>query len=120
MKFVRIRHQKKYLNFCTNFTDRSEWVHLPCKVNDLYSLEAVFKKWDKNKYAIVRYDCQKNKPLRIVSYVIKGKDLIRGKDLLLYEYLPSMNFSVVKNGFNSYKEASEALERMKENERNII
>lgn len=98
---------------CRVFTDRSEWVHLPCKAADLYSLKAIFKKWIKNKYAIIRYDCQKNKPHKIVSYDIQGKELLKNEDLLLYDYLPSMNFTVIANGFNSQEEAEKALERMK-------
>lgn len=102
---------------CCDFADRSEWVQLPCKAEDLYSLKAVLKRWIKNKYAIVRYDCQKNKPYKIVSYDIRGKELLKNEDLLLYDYLPSMNFTVIANGFNSYEEAEKALERMKENEK---
>ena len=87
---------------------------MPRKVEDLYSLEAVFKKWVKNKYAIVRYDCRKNKPYKIVSYDIRGKELLKNKDLLLYDFVPSMNFTVIANGFNSLEEAEQELERMKE------
>lgn len=102
---------------CDGFDDLSEWVHLPRKVEDLYSLKAVFKKCVKNKYAIVRYDCRKNKPYKIVSYNIRGKELLKNEDLLLYDFVPSMNFTVIANGFNSQEEAEKALKRMKENDR---
>nr|DAT79923.1 MAG TPA: hypothetical protein [Caudoviricetes sp.] len=100
---------EEFARNCKNFTDRSEWVHLPCEVGDLYSLKAILKTWIKNKYVIVRYDCQKNKPYKIVSYDIRGKELLKNEDILLYDYLPSMNFSVIANGFNTREEAEKAL-----------
>lgn len=82
---------------------------LPCNMDNVRELNVYYKHHIKNKYAIVRYDCQRRKPYKIVSYDIQGKMLLQNKDIKLYDYLPSMNFTVILDGFDTKEEALEAL-----------
>lgn len=82
---------------------------LPCNMDNVRELNVYYKHHIKNKYAIVRYDCQRRKPYKIVSYDIQGKRLLQNKDIKLYDYLPSMNFTVILDGFDTKAEAEKAL-----------
>lgn len=82
---------------------------LPCNMDNMLELNVYYKHHIKNKYAIVRYNCQRRKPYKIVSYDIQGKRLLQNKDIKLYDYLPSMNFTVILDGFDTKEEAEKAL-----------
>lgn len=84
-------------------------VVLPCGMDNVRKLNVYYKHHIKNKYAIVRYDCQRGEPYKIVSYGIQGKELLQNEDIKLYGYLPSMNFTVILDGFDTKEEAEKAL-----------
>ena len=84
-------------------------VVLPCGMNNVRKLNVYYKHHIKNKYAIVQYDCQRRKPYKIVSYDIQGKELLQNEDIKLYDYLPSTNFTVILDGFDTKQEAEQAL-----------
>lgn len=84
-------------------------VVLPCGMDNVRKLNVYYKHHIKNKYAIVRYDCQRGRPYKIVSYDIQGKELLQNEDIKLYGYLPSTNFTVILDGFDTKAEAEKAL-----------
>lgn len=103
-------------NWCDNeISDIADYllkngvIVLPCNMDNVRELNVYYKHHIKNKYAIVRYDCQRRKPYKIVSYDIQGKRLLQNKDIKLYDYLPSMNFTVILDGFDTKEEAEKAL-----------
>ena len=83
---------------------------LPCGMDNVRKLNVYYKHHIKNKYAIVRYNCQRGRPYKIVSYDIQGKELLQNEDIKLYDYLPSMNFTVILDGFDTKEQAEKALQ----------
>lgn len=65
------------------------------------------------KYAIVEYYCRQGKPLKIAGYYIYGEELKTGKSLICWHWLPSTNFVVVENGFDSEEAAALRLKELK-------
>ena len=84
-------------------------VVLPCGMDNVRKLNVYYKHHIKNKYAIVRYDCQRGRPYKIVFYDIQGKELLQNEDIKLYGYLPSTNFTVILDGFDTKEQAEKAL-----------
>lgn len=78
-------------------------------MDNVRELNVYYKHHIKNKYAIVQYSCQRGKPYKIVSYDIQGKRLLQNEDIKLYDYLPSMNFTVILDEFDTKEEALKAL-----------
>ena len=81
--------------------------------DNIKSIEIHYKKWSDWKYAIVKYCWCKNTPRKIVAYQETGIDLLTNKILKTFQWLPSLNFIVIQEGFNSHEEAEKALEKMK-------
>ena len=65
------------------------------------------------KYAVVRYTCRQGKPLKVASYYIYGEELKSGKPLICWHWLPSTNFCVVEDGFDSEEDAARRLKELK-------
>ena len=65
------------------------------------------------KYAVVRYTCQQGKPLKVASYYIYGEELKSGKPLICWHWLPSTNFCIVEDGFDSEEAAAIRLKELK-------
>lgn len=65
------------------------------------------------KYAVVRYTCQQGKPLKVASYYIYGEELKSGKPLICWHWLPSTNFCIVEDGFDSEEAATLRLKELK-------
>lgn len=63
------------------------------------------------KYAVVKYTCRKGQPLKVASYYVYGEDLKTGEPLVCWSWLPSTNFAVLEQDFNT---EAEATARMKE------
>lgn len=87
--------------------------NVPCSMDNVRELNVYYKHHIKNKYAIVQYRCQRGKPYKIVSYDIQGKRLLQNEDIKLYDYLPSMNFTVILDGFDTKEEAEQAIQALK-------
>lgn len=98
---------------CENFKDKNLYIKLPISIEDCFAIEVKYRKFSNTMYAIVRYDCQESKPYKIVSYQIYGRDLIKNESLIIYDYYPSMNFSVIENGFITEDAAKKKLEEIK-------
>lgn len=64
-----------------------------------------------DKWAVVKYYCRKEKPLKVASYYVYGEELKTGKQLICWHWQPSTNFTVIEDGFGSEEEA---IARMKE------
>lgn len=93
-------------------------IELPCKVGDVSNIIIGYKN-PCSLYAIVRYDCRQNKPMKVLKYQITGKDLLKNEDLLTWEWCSSLNFSTVEDGFKTKEEAETRLKELKlKNERN--
>lgn len=103
---------------CENFKDKNLYIKLPRNLEDCFKVEVTYKKFSNTMYAIVRYDCRENKPYKIVSYQIYGRDLIKNEPLIVYDYYPSMNFSVIENGFITEDAARKRLEEIKRERKN--
>mgnify|MGYP006899736958 CR=1 FL=1 len=92
---------------CENFTDRSEWVHLPCKVGDtVYYFDGAYYLKNKSMWKI--------KPIKVTELSTKI-----GRSGKLYPLSIIANgtryplTSIGKRLFLTRKEAEEALEGMK-------
>lgn len=77
------------------------------KVDIYYSTPHVIK------YAVVRYTCRQRKPLKVASYYIYGEELKSGKPLICWHWLPSTNFCIVEDGFDSEEDAARRLKELK-------
>ena len=67
----------------------------------------------KTKYAIVEYWCQQGKPIKLASYHVYGEELKSGKPLICWNWLPSTNFTVVEDGFDSEEDANRRLKELR-------
>lgn len=65
------------------------------------------------KYAVVRYTCRQGKPFKVASYYIYGEELKSGKPLICWHWLPSTNFAIVEDGFDSEEDAARRLKELK-------
>lgn len=65
------------------------------------------------KYAVVRYTCRQGKPFKVASYYIYGEELKSGKPLVCWHWLPSTNFVIVEDGFDSEEDAARRLKELK-------
>ena len=81
------------------------------KIENAREVEIHYKRPYVYKRAVVRYYCRKGKPLKVASYYIYGERLNTGEPLRCWEYLPSTNFNIIEDGFNTEEEA---IARMKE------
>lgn len=81
------------------------------KIENAREVEIHFKRPYQYRWAVVRYVCRKNKPLKVASYYIYGEKLYTGEPLRCWEYLASTNFNIVVDGFET-EEA--AVAKMKE------
>jgi hypothetical protein len=81
------------------------------KIENAREVEIHFKRPYQYRWAVIRYVCRKNKPLKVASYYIYGEKLYAGEPLRCWEYLASTNFNVVEDGFGTEEEA---IARMKE------
>lgn len=103
------RFVKETIEFVADYLLGNGVIVLPCGMDNVRKLNVYYKHHIKNKYAIVQYDCQRGKPYKIVSYDIQGKELLQNEDIKLYDYLPSMNFTVILEGFDTKEEAEAKL-----------
>lgn len=93
---------------CEDFADRSEWVHLPCRVGDTV-------------YTIHNASLSHYKVVEIIINDFVWAKLYNGEYSGEYKSeLICLDFSFNEFVFLTREEAEKALERMKENERNII
>lgn len=93
---------------CEDFADRSEWVHLPCRVGDTV-------------YTIYNASLSHYKVVEIIINDFVWAKLYNGEYSGEYKSeLICLDFSFNEFVFLTREEAEKALERMKENERNII
>lgn len=76
-------------------------------------VEVHYKPPYKTKYAVVQYCCRKGKPLKVASYYVYGKELKTGTPLICWHWLPSINFNVVENNFDTEEEAMVKLKELK-------
>lgn len=95
---------------CEDFTDRSEWVHLPCKVGDtVYYFDGAYYLKDKSRWKI--------KPIKVTEISTKiGRS---GKLYPLSIIANGTRYSLTSIGeklFLTREEAVKALERKKRNE----
>lgn len=91
-------------------------IELPCEIKDIREITVAYKDYGNPLFAIVRYYCQQNKPYKILEYHIVGKELISGKDKRVWEWYPSMNFSLIEDGFTSKEQAEAKLKELKDKE----
>ena len=66
------------------------------------------------KFAIVEYYARQGKPLKVVSYYIYGEELKTRKLLRCWDWVASMNFSVLEDNFATEAEATVRLKELKE------
>ena len=92
---------------CSDFTDRSEWVHLPCKVGDIvYYFDGAYYLKNKNNWEV--------KPIKVTEFSTKI-----GRSGKLYPLSIIANgtryplTSIGKTVFLTREEAEKALEGMK-------
>lgn len=65
------------------------------------------------KYAIVEYFARKNKPLILASYYIYGEELKTGKQLICWHWLPSTNFVILEDGFETEAKANARMQELR-------
>jgi len=80
-------------------------------IENAAKVEVHYKPPYETKYAIVEYFARKKKPLMLASYYIYGEELKTGKQLICWHWLPSTNFVILEDGFETEAEADA---RMKE------
>lgn len=85
-------------------------------IDDISEITITYKNPISPLFAIVRYYCQQNKPYKILQYSIVGKELISGEDKRVWEWYPSMNFTLIEDGIKDKKEAEAKLKKLKEAE----
>lgn len=88
-------------------------IELPDNLDNVSGITVAYKKPSAPLYAIVQYCCQQNKPYKILEYHVYGKDILNDEDKRVWEWCPSMNFSVVEDGFTCKKEAEARLKNCK-------
>ena len=81
------------------------------KIANASKVEIHYKQPYEYKYAVVEYCCRKGRPFKVAEYYIYGEELKTGKPLVCWSWLPSTNFTVLEDGFNTEEEATV---RMKE------
>jgi hypothetical protein len=81
------------------------------KIENAREVEIHYRRPYQYRWAVIRYVCRKNKPLKVASYYIYGEKLYTGEPLRCWEYLASTNFNIVADGFATEEEA---IARMKE------
>ena len=84
------------------------------KIENAQKVEIYYKPPFETKYAIIEYYARQGKPLEVAEYNIYGEEFKTGKQLICWEYLSSINFSVIENGFNTKAEAEQKLKELKE------
>ena len=65
------------------------------------------------KYAIIEYWARQGKPLKVASYYNYGEELKTGELLKCWHWLPSTNFCIVEDGFDSEEAAAIRLKELK-------
>lgn len=83
------------------------------KIVNADKVEIHYKPPYKTTWAIVEYFGQRNKPLKVVSYYTYGEELITGKPLICYYWLPSTNFVIIEDGFATEAEAESRLKYLR-------
>lgn len=78
-----LKHKNKEVEGCTAFEDKSEWVHLPCKVGDVvYCFAPCFDADHRPKLKVVEREIIRLKTVSTVSGLIFDVDNI-GKTVFL-------------------------------------
>lgn len=75
------------------------------KIENAREVAIHYKRPYQYRWAVVRYVCRKNKPLKVASYYIYGEKLYTGEPLRCWEYLASTNFNIVADGFETEEAA---------------
>ena len=83
------------------------------KMQNAEKVEIHYKPPYKTTWAIVEYFCQQGKPLKLASYYIYGEELKFDKPLICWHWLPSTNFCIVEDGFDSEEAAAIRLKELK-------
>lgn len=83
------------------------------KIENAREVEIHYNSPYETKWAIVRYCCRKNRPLKIASYYIYGEKLKTGESLRCWNWLPSTNFNIVEDDFDTEEEAMVRLKELK-------
>ena len=89
------------------------FAELEYTIENADKVEVHYKPPYKTKYAVVQYYCRKGKPLKVASYYVYGEELKTGKPLICWHWLPSTNFNVVENNFDTEEEAMVKLKELK-------
>lgn len=76
------------------------------KVANASKVDLYYKSPYDYRYAVVEYCCRKGKPLKVAEYYIYGEELKTGKPLICWSWMPSTNFNVVEDNFNTEEEAA--------------
>ena len=86
-------------------------IELEAKIQRADRVLAYYPPPYETKYAVVKYGCQKGEPIKVASYYTYGEELKTGEKLICWSWLPSTNFAVLEQDFNT---EAEATARMKE------
>lgn len=89
------------------------------KIQNAEKVEIHYKPPYKTTWAIVEYFGQRSKPLKVVSYYTYGEELITGKPLICYHWLPSTNFVIIEDSFTTEAEAITRMEELKLERKNV-
>ena len=65
------------------------------------------------KFAIIEYYARQGKPLQVVSYYIYGEEIKTGELLRCWDWVASMNFSVLEDNFATEVEATARMKEIK-------
>ncbi len=82
-------------------------------IENASKVEVHYKPPYETKYAIVKYFGQWNKPLKVASYYIYGKELKTGELLRCWHWQASMNFDVIEDDFDTEAEATAKLKELR-------
>jgi len=61
------------------------------------------------KWAIIEYWARQGKPLKVASYYNYGEELKTGELLKCWHWMPSTNFDIIEDNFNTEEEAKQRL-----------
>ena len=86
---------------------------LETKIENAAKVEIRYKPPYEYKFAIVEYYARQGKPLKVVSYYIYGEELKTGELLRCWDWVASMNFSVVEDNFATEADAKARLQKLK-------
>ena len=84
---------------------------LATKIDRATEVKAFYPGPYETKYAIIEYWARQGKPLKVASYYIYGEELKTGDPLYCWHWMPSTNFNIIEDNFDTEEEATV---RMKE------